>query len=76
MYIDHYGLTQKRIYAMWLMGLIALIFPVIALGQYFRKIKVVAVCLTVAIVMTRLSVTATNLLFTIMSSSFIYAVSI
>ncbi len=63
MYIDHYGLTQKRIYAMWLMGLIALIFPVIALGQYFRKIKVVAVCLTVAIVMfTGLSLCNVNAL--------------
>ena len=51
MYIDCYGLTQKRIYAMWLMVLIGLVFILIALGQYLRKIKVVAVCLSVSIVM-------------------------
>lgn len=51
MYIDYYGLTQKRIYAMWLMVLIAIIFLVIALGQFFSKIKMVALSLTVSIVM-------------------------
>lgn len=51
MYIDFYGLTPKRIYAMWLMVLIGIVFLLIALGQFLRKIKVVAVCLTVAIVM-------------------------
>lgn len=51
MYIDCYGLTQKRIYAMWLMALIGIVFLVIALGQFLRRIKTVAVCFTVAIVM-------------------------
>lgn len=51
MYINNYGLTQKRVYAMWLMALIGMVFPVIAAGQYLRKLKVVAVCLTVAVVM-------------------------
>lgn len=51
MYIDCYGLTQKRIYAMWLMALIGIVFLVIALGQFFRKIKVVAVCFCLAVVM-------------------------
>ena len=51
MYIDSYGLTQKRIYAMWLMALIAIVFLVIALGQFIRKFKTVALCFTVAVVM-------------------------
>ena len=51
MYIQFYGLTQKRIYAMWLMVLIGIVFLVIALGQFLRKIKVVATCLTVAILL-------------------------
>lgn len=51
MYIDYYGLTPKRVYAMWLMALIAIVFLLIALGQFLRKCKVVALCVTVAIVM-------------------------
>lgn len=51
MYIDYYGLTPRRIYAMWLMVLIAVIFLLIALGQFLRKMKVVAACFAVAIVM-------------------------
>lgn len=51
MYIDYYGLTQKRIYAMWLMVVIGIVFLVITLGQFIRKIKVVALSLTVSIVM-------------------------
>ena len=51
MYIDSYGLTQKRIYAMWLMALIAIVFLLIALGQFIRKFKTVALCFTVAVVM-------------------------
>ncbi len=51
MYIDYYGLTQKRIYAMWLMALIGIVFLLIALGQFLRKVKVVALCLSVFVVM-------------------------
>jgi hypothetical protein len=51
MYIDSYGLTPKRIYAMWLMVLIGLIFPIIAVSQFLRKPRTVALCLSVAIVM-------------------------
>lgn len=51
MYIKSYGLTQKRVYAMWLMALIGIVFLLIALGQFFRKCKVVAVCFAVAVVM-------------------------
>lgn len=51
MYIDYYGLTQKRIYAMWLMLVIGIVFLIIALGQFFSKMKIVALSLTVAITM-------------------------
>lgn len=51
MYIRYYGLTPKRIYAMWLMVLIGIVFLLIAFGQYLRRFKSVAICFTVAIVM-------------------------
>ena len=51
MYIEYYGLTQKRIYAMWLMALIGIVFLIIALGQFFSKLKIVALSLTVSVVM-------------------------
>lgn len=51
MYIDCYGLTQKRIYALWLMVLIGIVFLVIALGQFLRRFKPVAVSLLVAILL-------------------------
>lgn len=51
MYIRFYGLTQKRIYAMWMILLIGLLFLVIALGQYLRKFKITATCFTVTILM-------------------------
>lgn len=51
MYISIYGLTQKRIYAMWLMLLIGIVYLILALGQFFCKIKTVAACLSVAILM-------------------------
>ncbi len=50
MYISFYGLTQKRIYAMWLIVLIGIVYFLIALGQFLPKFKTVAVCLTVGIV--------------------------
>ena len=51
MYIDYYGLTPKRIYAMWLMVLIGIVFLLVALGQYLRKFKTVAICFAVAIIL-------------------------
>lgn len=51
MYIDTYGLTQKRIYATWLMILIALIFILISLKQFLRKIKAVAISFIVCVSM-------------------------
>lgn len=51
MYIDYYGLTQKRVYALWLIVLIGIVFLLIAIGQYLPKLKTVAVCLTVSVVL-------------------------
>ena len=51
MYIQYYGLTPRRIYAMWLMVLIGIVFLLIALGQFIRKFKAVAASFTVAIVL-------------------------
>lgn len=50
MYINYYGLTQKRIYAMWAMALIAIIFLVIALGQFLSNIRIVAISAAITIV--------------------------
>lgn len=51
MYIDCYGLTQKRVYSTWLMIVLALIFIFIAIKQFVPKIKVVALSLSILVVM-------------------------
>ena len=51
MYIDIYGLTQKRIYATWLMVVIALIFIFIGLQQFLPKLKTIALSFTVIVVL-------------------------
>ncbi len=47
MYIDCYGLTQKRVYAMWLMVLIGIVFLLVALGQFLPRLKAPSLCLIV-----------------------------
>lgn len=47
MYIDFYGLTQKRFYAMWAIAVITLVFLVIALGQFIRRLKTVAISMCI-----------------------------
>ncbi len=51
LYIDEYGLTPKRVYATWLMVVIALVFLVLMLGQFVKKLPKLAVCGTVTVVM-------------------------
>lgn len=51
MYINYYGLTQKRIYAMWLMMLIGIVFLIITLGQFVSRMKIVALSLAVSVAM-------------------------
>ncbi len=51
MYINTYGLTPKRVYATWLMVLIALIFIVISIKQFVVKIKAIAVSFVITVAM-------------------------
>lgn len=51
MYIDMYGLTQKRVYAMWLMAVIALVYIIIALGQFMPRIRPAAASMAVCIIL-------------------------
>lgn len=51
MYIDTYGLTQKRVYATWLMVVIALVFVLITVRLFVKKLKVVAVSLIICVLM-------------------------
>lgn len=51
MYIDSFGLTQKRVYATWFMIVIALVFLIIAVGRFAARIKTVFVCTAVCVVM-------------------------
>lgn len=51
MYIDCYGLTPMRIYAMWLMAVIALVFLIIAVGQFIPKAKLTAATFSVCVAM-------------------------
>lgn len=51
MYIDYYGLTQKRVYATWFMILLAVIFIIIALKQFVPKVKAIASGFAVCVVL-------------------------
>ena len=51
LYIDQFGLTQKRVYAMWLMVVIGCVYIIIAVGQFVPKIKPVAASATVCVVL-------------------------
>ena len=51
MYIDYYGLTQKRVYATWFMILLAVVFIIIALKQFVTKIKAIASGFAVCVVL-------------------------
>ncbi len=51
MYIDAYGLTQKRVYATWFMMMLAVVFVLIAVGRFVPKMKTVFLCTAVCITM-------------------------
>jgi len=50
LYIDSYGLTQKRIYASLIMLLLAACFLVTLLAQFLRKLRIVPVILVLCLV--------------------------
>ena len=49
LYIDTYGLTHKRVYASWLMAVLAFMFVVILLKQFVRRLPFVKVAIVGAI---------------------------
>ena len=51
MYIDIYGLTQKRVYAAWFMVVLALVFIAVAISRFVPKISVVAVSASIFVVL-------------------------
>jgi len=51
MYIDFYGLTPKRVYAAWFMGLLAVIFLLIIVKQFAGKLPVVATAIVAFAIM-------------------------
>jgi len=51
MYIDCYGLTQKRIYATWFMLVIAVIFIFILIKQIISKFRVIATSFCACVVL-------------------------
>ncbi len=50
MYIQCYGLTQKRIYATWFMAVLALVFIAVALSRFIPKIKIAAVASAILVI--------------------------
>ena len=51
MYIDAYGLTQKRVYATWFMAVLAVVFVLIAIGRFVPTMKTVFLCTAVCVTM-------------------------
>ena len=51
LYIESYGLTQKRVYSSWFMIVLALLFVVAVVKQFAKKLNAVAVSCAVVVVM-------------------------
>lgn len=49
MYIDCYGLTPKRVQASWFMLMLAAVFVLVMVGQFFKKLKLIPVGLAVCV---------------------------
>ncbi len=50
LYIDSYGLTQKRVYSSWLMIVLAILFVVAVIKQFVKNLNAVAVSMAVVVV--------------------------
>lgn len=50
MYIDYYGLTPKRVYATWMMVVLAIVFILIGVGQFVSKLRLVVTSLAVCVI--------------------------
>ena len=49
LYIARYGLTQDRVYAAWFMGLLAVLFVLIIVGQFIPAFKTLPIALAVTV---------------------------
>ena len=50
LYIGSYGLTQKRVYASWLMLLLAAVFIVVLLAQFIKRIRLIPVAVALCVI--------------------------
>lgn len=51
MYINTYGLTPKRVYSTWFMLLISLVFILISVKMFVRRLKVIALTFVITVAM-------------------------
>lgn len=51
LYIDSYGLTPKRVYATWFMGVLAVVFVLTIVRQFVKKLPCLAASAVVCVVM-------------------------
>ena len=51
LYIQAYGLTPDRVHAAWFMALLTLLFVVLLLGLYVRRVRTAPLCAAVAVAM-------------------------
>lgn len=51
MYIEYYGLTQKRVYSTWLMIVIAIIFILLIIRQFVPTFRITAASFSVCVIM-------------------------
>ncbi len=49
LYVAEYGLTPDRVYAAWFMCLLALLFVLVAVGQFVPSFKTLPLCLAVTV---------------------------
>lgn len=51
LYIDRYGLTRMRVYPMWFMAVLAIVFIIILIKQFCNRLPAVAISMAVTVVM-------------------------
>ena len=51
LYIDEYGLSSDRVYAVWFMLLLTLLFILVIIGQFSTRFKTLPVCIAVTVFM-------------------------
>ncbi len=51
LYVDRYGLTRMRVYPMWFMTVLSIVFILIFVKQFYNRLPAVAVSMAVTVVM-------------------------